>query len=309
MELLDKANTGAYGDPVPTAVRVTPVKGKAILISGHDLKDLEELLKQTDGKGINIYTHGEMLPAHGYPKLKAYKHLAGNYGGAWQDQQKEFDEFPGAILMTTNCIQKPKETYSKRIFTTGLVAWPGVEHVTRQDFSPVIQAALDAPGFAEDAPEKTILTGFGHAAVMGVSDQVIAAVKSGRSSLLPLGVRRCKIPVAITIRILRRLTRRLGNPNTCMWKYRFNKPTSAISGGFRPPGRGQLQRCLLGHQLPWLSRMPLVWESTISRCRLFSLVRAEGWAILLTITAAWYQRHPLGPTLPVSLGRLWPKCS
>ena len=180
MELLDKANTGAYGDPVPTAVRVTPVKGRAILISGHDLKDLEELLKQTEGKGINVYTHGEMLPAHAYPKLKAFKHLVGNYGGAWQDQQKEFNEFPGAVLMTTNCIQKPKQTYIKRIFTTGLVAFPGVQHAGRDNFGPVIQAALDAPGFTEDGEEKTILTGFGHAAVLGVADTVIEAVKSGQ---------------------------------------------------------------------------------------------------------------------------------
>ena len=183
MELLDTANTGAYGDPVPTPVRITPVKGKAIVVSGHDLKDLEELLKQTDGMGINVYTHGEMLPAHGYPGLKKYKHLVGNYGGAWQDQRKEFDEFPGAILMTTNCIQKPKDTYKDRIFTSGLVAWPGVEHAVHcayctRDFAPVIEAALAAEGFAEDAPEKTILVGFGHDAVLGVADKIIEAVKS-----------------------------------------------------------------------------------------------------------------------------------
>jgi hydroxylamine reductase len=179
MELLDAANTGAYGNPVPTPVRVTPIKGKAILISGHDLKDLEALLKQTEGKGINIYTHGEMLPAHGYPGLKKYKHLAGNYGGAWQDQRAEFDAFPGAILMTTNCIQKPKETYKARIFTSGLVAWPGVEHIADGNFKPVIQAALAAPGFAADEAEKTILVGFGHATVLGVADKVIDAVKTG----------------------------------------------------------------------------------------------------------------------------------
>ena len=179
MALLDAANTGAYGDPVPTPVRVTPVQGKAIVVSGHDLKDLEEILKQTAGKGINVYTHGEMLPAHGYPKLKAYPHLVGNYGGAWQDQAREFDEFPGAVLMTTNCIQKPRESYKARIFTTGLVAWPGVEHVASGGFAPVIEAALAAPGFAEDAPEKTILVGFGHQAVLGVADKVIEAVKSG----------------------------------------------------------------------------------------------------------------------------------
>jgi hydroxylamine reductase len=179
MELLDEANTGVYGHPVPTKVRITPVKGKAILVSGHDLKDLDALLKQTEGRGINIYTHGEMLPCHGYPELKKYKHLVGNYGGAWQDQKKEFDEFPGAILMTTNCIQKPAESYIKRIFTTGLVAFPGVTHVTNKDFSPVIKAALEAEGFKADEPEKTIMVGFGHNAVMSVAGTVIDAVKAG----------------------------------------------------------------------------------------------------------------------------------
>ncbi len=179
MEMLDAANTGAYKDPVPTAVRVTPVKGKCIVVSGHDLKDLELLLKQTEGKGLNIYTHGEMLPAHGYPELKKYPHLVGNYGGAWQDQMKEFDAFPGAVLMTTNCIQKPRETYKGRIFTSGLVAWPGVAHIADGDFTPVIEAALAADGFAADEPEKTITVGFGHAAVMGVAGDVVAAVKSG----------------------------------------------------------------------------------------------------------------------------------
>jgi hydroxylamine reductase len=179
MELLDKANTTAYGHPAPTAVRVTPVSGKAILVSGHDLKDLEALLQQTEGKGVNIYTHGEMLPAHAYPELKKYSHLVGNYGGAWQDQQKEFEAFPGAILMTTNCIQRPRDTYQARIFTSGLVAWPGVTHVGDGDFAPVIRAALDAPGFTADESESTITVGFGHQAVMGVADKVIEAVKGG----------------------------------------------------------------------------------------------------------------------------------
>ena len=179
MELLDAANTGVYGHPVPTPVRVTPVKGKAVLISGHDLKDLEELLKQTEGKGINVYTHGEMLPAHGYPELKKYKHLVGNYGGAWQDQRKEFNEFPGAMLMTTNCIQKPNENYKGRMFTSGLVAWPGVVHIMDRDFTPLIEAALAAEGFKEDGPDKTITVGFARNAVLGVADKVVEAVKGG----------------------------------------------------------------------------------------------------------------------------------
>ena len=179
MGLLDAANTETYGHPVPTSVNIAAVKGKAILVSGHDLKDLELLLKQTEGKGINIYTHGEMLPCHGYPELKKYKHLVGNYGGAWQDQQKEFEAFPGAILMTTNCIQKPKENYKARIFTCGLVQWPGVQHISDGNFAPVIKAALEAPGFAATEPEKTILVGFGRNAVLSVAPAVIDAVKSG----------------------------------------------------------------------------------------------------------------------------------
>jgi len=180
MELLDAANTGTYGNPVPTSVRVTPVKGKAILVSGHDLKDLAALLEQTEGTGINIYTHGEMLPCHGYPELNKYDHLVGNYGGAWQDQAKEFDAFPGAILMTTNCIQKPRDSYKDRIFTCGLVGWPGVQHIEDRNFKPVIDAALAADGFAADEPEKSILVGFGHNAILGVADKVIEAVKAGQ---------------------------------------------------------------------------------------------------------------------------------
>jgi hydroxylamine reductase len=164
---------------VPTPVRVTAKAGKAILVSGHDLKDLRDLLEQTKNAGINIYTHGEMLPAHAYPELKKYPHLLGNYGGAWQEQAREFDAFPGAILMTTNCIQMPLPSYARRIFTTGLVGWPGVRHVNNGDFAPVIAAALAAPGFTADEPEKTILVGFGRQAVLGVADKVVAAVKSG----------------------------------------------------------------------------------------------------------------------------------
>jgi hydroxylamine reductase len=179
MEQLDRAHTEAFGAPTPAQVRLHPLKGKAILVSGHDLHDLHELLKQTEGLGINIYTHGEMLPAHGYPKLKAFKHLAGNYGGSWVDQADEFNAFPGAILMTSNCIQKPMESYKARIFTAGAVAWPGVMHISGTDFSPVIAAALTAPGFAEDGPADSITTGFGHDAVLGVAGTVIDAVKSG----------------------------------------------------------------------------------------------------------------------------------
>jgi hydroxylamine reductase len=177
MELLDAAHTGTYGHPVPTPVSLGAKKGKAILVSGHDLKDLELLLQQTEGKGINVYTHGEMLPCHGYPGLKKYPHFFGHYGTAWQNQAKEFAKFPGAILMTTNCIQKPQESYKANIFTTGLVGWPGVTHVSK-DFTPVIQKALEMPGFTEDVEGKSVLVGFGRNAVLGVADKIIAAVKS-----------------------------------------------------------------------------------------------------------------------------------
>ncbi len=178
MELLDAGNTEAYGHPVPTKVPLGVKAGKAILISGHDLKDLEELLKQTEGKGINVYTHGEMLPTHGYPELKKYGHFYGHYGTAWQNQHKEFAEFPGAILMTTNCIQKPADSYKESIFTAGTVGWPGVAHVTNYDFSPVITKALSMPGFAQDSNGKSVMVGFARNTVMGVAGAVIDAVKN-----------------------------------------------------------------------------------------------------------------------------------
>jgi len=178
MELLDAANTSTYGHPEPTEVKLGATKGKAILVSGHDLKDLATLLRQTEGTGINVYTHGEMLPCTAYPELKKYKHLAGHYGTAWQNQKKEFAEFPGAILMTTNCIQKPT-TYLENIFTTGLVGWPGAVHVPNGDFTPVIEKALAMEGFPADTDKGTVMTGFARNTVMSVAGTVIDAVKSG----------------------------------------------------------------------------------------------------------------------------------
>jgi hydroxylamine reductase len=179
METLDAANTGVFGAPAPTKVRITPVEGKAILVSGHDLRDLASILEATKDKGVNVYTHGEMLPAHSYPKLKAYPHLAGNYGGAWQNQQQEFADFPGAIVMTSNCLIEPNARYRNRIFTAGPVGWPGLRHIQNGDFSAVVQAALALPGFKATEPEKAITVGFGREAVLGVADTVIGAVKSG----------------------------------------------------------------------------------------------------------------------------------
>jgi hydroxylamine reductase len=178
MELLDAGNTGTYGHPVPTKVPLGAKKGKAILISGHDLKDLEILLKQSQGKGINVYTHGEMLPAHGYPELKKYPHFNGHYGTAWQNQHKEFKAFPGAILMTTNCLQKPLDSYEENIFTTGVVGWPNVTHIENKDFTPVIEKALELPGFQEDTEGKTVMVGFARNTILGVADKIVEAVKN-----------------------------------------------------------------------------------------------------------------------------------
>jgi hydroxylamine reductase len=179
MELLDGANTGRFGHPTPTTVPFGHRPGKAILVSGHDLCDLERLLQMTEGKGIDIYTHGEMLPAHGYPGLKKYPHLYGHYGDAWQHQLTEFDAFPGAILMTTNCLMPPRDSYKGRLFTTGLVAFPGIEHVKDGAFQRVIDAALAESGFVDQEDRGQHTVGFAHNAVLGVADTVIEAVKSG----------------------------------------------------------------------------------------------------------------------------------
>ncbi len=179
MELLDAANTGRFGQQQPAQARISHVKGHAILVSGHDLQDLVTLLEQTKDMGINVYTHGELLPAHGYPKLREYPHLVGNYGGAWQNQNADFAAFPGAIVMTSNCLVEPAASYRQRIFTAGPVGWQGVRHIANGDFTPVIQAALALAGFEDDAPEKSLTVGFGQHAVLGVADKVIDAVKSG----------------------------------------------------------------------------------------------------------------------------------
>ncbi len=180
MELLDAANTGTYGHPVPTEVPLGQKKGKAILVSGHDLKDLEEILKQTEGKGIFVYTHGEMLPTHAYPNLKKYAHFYGHYGTAWQNQHKEFAAFPGSIVMTTNCIQRPLDSYKENIFTVGPVAWPGVRHLTGGDFTPAIDRALALPGFTADSAAGSVMVGFARNTIMSVADKVIDAVKAGK---------------------------------------------------------------------------------------------------------------------------------
>ena len=185
MKKLDEANTTVYENPSPHKVNVHIKKGPFIIVSGHDLKDLEMLLEQTEGKGINIYTHGEMIPSHGYPGLKKYSHLVGNFGGAWQDQQKEFDNIPGCILMTTNCLMRPRETYKDRIFTTSVVGWDGVKHIAKgkdgkKDFSEIINKALELGGYEEDQEPHEILVGFGHHATLSNAETIVNAVKEGK---------------------------------------------------------------------------------------------------------------------------------
>lgn len=185
MKKLDEANTTVYDNPSPHKVNVHIKKGPFIIVSGHDLKDLEMLLQQTEGKGINIYTHGEMIPSHGYPGLKKYSHLVGNFGSAWQNQQKEFDNIPGCILMTTNCLMRPRETYKDRIFTTSVVGWDGVKHIPKdkdgkKDFTEIINKALELGGYEEDQEPHEILVGFGHKATLSNAETIVNAVKDGK---------------------------------------------------------------------------------------------------------------------------------
>ena len=302
MEMLDRAHTTTYGHPVPAPVRVEPLKGKAILVSGHDLKDLEKLLVQTEGLGINIYTHGEMLPAHGYPKLKAFKHLAGNYGGAWQDQKVEFAQFPGAILMTTNCIQEPQENYKNRIFSAGHVGWPGITHISDGNFAALIEAALAAPGFAEDGPDQTILTGFGHNAVLGVADKVVEAVKSGaiKHFFLIGGCDGAKVGRDYYTEFAETV------PDDCViltlacGKYRFNKLDFGQIGGIpRLLDMGQCNDAYSAIQVAVaLSKAFNCGVNELPLSMILSWYEQKAVAILLTLLFLGIKNIRLGPTLP-----------
>ncbi len=306
MGLLDEANTSTYGHPEPTVVRVTPKKGKAILVSGHDLKDLDELLKQTEGKGINVYTHGEMLPCLAYPGLKRHRHLAGNYGGAWQDQQKEFEAFPGSILMTTNCIQKPRPSYVDRIFTSGLVAFPGVKHVSNKDFTSVIEAALKAPGFAADGEDKTIMVGFGRNAVLGVADKVIEAVKAGkiRRFFLIGGCDGAKSGRNYYTEFAQSV------PSDCViltlacGKYRFNKlPFGDIGGIPRLLDIGQCNDSYSAIQIAVaLAQAFNCGVNDLPLSMILSWYEQKAVCILLTLLHLGIRNIKIGPSIPAFLG-------
>jgi hydroxylamine reductase len=289
MEILDKAHTETFGHPQPAKVRLHARKGKAILVSGHDLHDLYALLEQTKGLGIQVYTHGEMLPAHGYPKLKAYEHLAGNYGGAWTDQAEEFNAFPGAILMTSNCIQEPKLAYKQRIFTSGMVAWPGVLHIADQDFSPVIAAALRAPGYAEDGSDEEITVGFGHNAVLSVAGKVIDAVKSGAIRHFFLLAE--SIPDDCLI-----LTLACG-------KFRFNKLDFGEIGGLpRLLDVGQCNDTYSALQIALaLAKAFECGVNDLPLSLVLSWYEQKAVAVLLTLLHLGVRNMRIGPTLPAFL--------
>jgi hydroxylamine reductase len=302
MELLDAANAGAYGHPTPTQVNVKARRGKAILVSGHDLRDLEELLKQSEGKGINIYTHGEMLPAHGYPELRKYKHLVGNWGGAWQDQTREFPSFPGAFLFTTNCIQRPKPSYIDRVFTSGLVEFPGVCHVKDRNCAPVIEAALASRGFDADEPEQRITVGFGHEAVLGVAGQIIDAVKSrairhffliggcdgaksGRNYYTEFAEKAPKDTVILTL---------------ACGKYRFNKLAFGDIGGIpRLLDIGQCNDSYSAIQIAVaLAKAFNTDVNGLPLSMILSWYEQKAVAVLLTLLHLGIRNIRLGPTLP-----------
>ncbi|MFA7534586.1 MAG: hydroxylamine reductase [Desulfuromonadales bacterium] len=301
MELLSEANTGKYGHPVPTPVQLGTKAGKAILVSGHDLRMLEELLKQTEGTGVNIYTHGEMLPAHGYPGLKKYAHLAGNFGGAWQDQAKEFGDFPGAIIFNTNCIQRPADSYKDRLFTWGLVEWPTVKHIDGWDFSPVIEKAQQLPGFSEN-PGQEILVGFGHNTVLGVADKVIAGVKAGqiRHFFLVGGCDGAKSGRNYYTEFAEKAPKDTVILTLACGKYRFNKLEFGDIGGI--PRLLDVGQCNDAYSAIKIAvALAEAFECEVNELPLsmiLSWYEQKAVAILLTLLSLGIKNIKLGPTLP-----------
>jgi len=302
MELLDAGNTGTYGHPIPTRVPLGAKKGKAILVSGHDLKDLEELLKQTEGKGIYVYTHGEMLPTHGYPKLKRYSHFYGHYGTAWQNQTREFVDFPGAILLTTNCLQKPKDSYKGNIFTSGIVGWPGVTHISDRNFRPVIDKALAMPGFQQDGDSRSVMVGFARNTVMSVADKVIEAVKGKaiRHFFLVGGCDGAKAGRNYYTEFVEKV------PKDCMvltlacGKFRFfDKDLGEIGGIPRLLDVGQCNDAYSAVQIALaLSKAFNVGINELPLSLILSWYEQKAVAILLTLLSLGVKNIKLGPSLP-----------
>ena len=302
METLDAANTGKYGHPVPTEVPLGAKKGKALLVSGHDLKDLEEILRQTEGKEINVYTHGEMLPTHGYPELKKYPHFYGHYGTAWQNQHREFAGFPGSIVMTTNCLQKPLDSYRDNIFTCGLVGWPGITHIQNNDYTPAIERALALPGFTEDVPGKTVMTGFARNAVMGVADKVIEGVKSGaiRHFFLVAGCDGSKPGRNYYTEFVEKVPKDCVVLTLACGKFRFfDKDLGDIGGIPRLLDIGQCNDAYSAIQIALaLSKAFGVGVNELPLSMILSWYEQKAVAILLTLLHLGIKDIRLGPTLP-----------
>ncbi len=305
MELLDAGNTGTYGHPVPTKVPLGVKKGKAILVSGHDLKDLEELLKQSAGKGIFVYTHGEMLPAHGYPGLKKYPHFYGHYGTAWQNQAKEFAEFQGAILMTTNCLQKPRDSYKQNIFTTGLVGWSGMPHIPNRNFAPVIERALAFPGFPADVNGRSVMVGFARNAVLGVADKVIEAVKSKaiRHFFLVAGCDGAKPGRNYYTEFVEKVPKDSVVLTLACGKFRFfDKDLGTIGGLPRLLDMGQCNDAYSAVQVALaLSKAFNVGVNELPLSLILSWYEQKAVAILLSLLYLGIKNIRLGPSLPAFL--------
>lgn len=306
LELLDKVHNDIFGCPVPTKVSLGVKKGPAIIVSGHDLLDLKQLLEQTAGTGINIYTHGEMLPAHGYPELKKHKHLAGHFGTAWQNQQKEFDAIPAVILMTTNCLQKPHESYSGKIYTTGLVQWPGEAHIEakdgNKDFKVIIDQAKKLGGFSEDKIEKEIRVGFGHKTVLNLADKIVSAVKDKkiRRFFLIGGCDGAKPGRNYYTEFAQKV------PQDCMvitlacGKFRFNRLDFGSIGDFpRLLDCGQCNDAYSAIQIA--SALAVAFNCSINELPLslvLSWYEQKAVCILLTLLSLGIKNIRLGPTLP-----------
>ena len=307
MELLSTGHTSTYGHPVPTPVPLNAKQGKAILVSGHDIKILAELLEQTVDKGINIYTHGELLPAHGYPKLKQkYPHLYGHYGTGWVKQQEEFDDFPGSILMTTNCLMPPHDGYEDRLFTTSVVGHPELEHIPgiegKHNFQPLIDKALEMPGFTEDEPPRQVMTGFGHNAILGVADRVIDGVKRGqiRHFFLVGGCDGAKPGRSYYTEFVEKV------PEDCLvltlacGKFRFFDQSLGDIGGIpRLLDLGQCNDAYSAIQVTLaLAKAFQVGVNELPLSLIITWYEQKAIAVLLTLLHLGIQNIRLGPTLP-----------
>ena len=301
MEMLDRAHTTTFGNPAPATVPRGTKAGPGIVVTGHDLSDLYKLLRQTEGKGINIYTHGEMLPAHGYPELRKFEHLAGNYGTAWQNQKKEFDEFSGSILVTTNCVMIPKDSYRDRMFTCGIAGVAGVKHIVDQDFTEVIEKALSQPPLPEN-PQGTLSTGFHYRAVLGMADKIVDAVKAGkiRRFFFIGGCDGAKPGRNYYTEFAEKVPKDCVILTAACGKYRFNdRQFGDIDGIPRLIDTGQCNDCYGPIQIA--SALARAFDCSVNELPLTLIVswyEQKAVAILLTLLYLGIKNIKLGPSLP-----------